>query len=78
MRRRPRARSTTLPLHRSALSFIRPLAITDRDSGSTVRIGSTADTAIGVLVITGANRRGGRRVLKLRFGAAPEPARGQR
>ena len=55
MHRRHRARSTTLLLHRFALSFIRRLAIMGRGSGSTVGIGSMGDTATGVLIITGAD-----------------------
>ena len=56
MRRHHRAGSTTLLLHRLGLSFIRLLA-TGRGSGSSVRIGSTADTAIGGRIITGVNRQ---------------------
>ena len=47
------------------LSFIRPLAITGHGLGSTVRIDSTDDTVIGVHIITGADRRGGRRISEL-------------
>src|SRR5437870_3370758 len=46
-----------LLLHRLASSSsIRPTAITRRGSGSTVPTDSTADTLIGVLIITGINQ----------------------